>query len=165
MKRLPLIKKDSPQSRYPVKRSYEDTKIEIIKQLFTRVRHCEERVSGEFSVHEVGMTVEIYKQRGNLPSLINPQEIFINDMKASSLQTQSREIVSWIKQWFACLTFNTFSPETRNDEERERVGCVLRTTVNSVVNGIYYDFHGYGALSAPYESSVNQSCRLARRTI
>jgi hypothetical protein len=165
MKFTPRQKRYSPQR-------HQDTKIKKAQQPFTLLRHCEERVSGEFSVYEVGLTFEIDKRRGNLPSLNNNKELFLSDEKTTSPRTQSREIASWMQQQLAKLMFVALQTETRNDEEKQRVGyafaqtsySVLRTTADGVGSGIYYDVHRCGAHSAPYEDSMERHCSL-RRTI
>jgi hypothetical protein len=104
-----MKRKLSPQRR-------KDTKVEIAKQTFTLLRHCEERHWSEFSFDEVKVSFAGSKQRSNLPSLTGSRELFSSAIKTTSLQSQSREIASWIQQRLSIFILNALSTETRNDE-------------------------------------------------
>ena len=101
-------KRDSPQR-------HEGTKITATKQPLTPIRHCEERLCGDFPLNEVEVEFEIHERRGNLPSLNNGRENF-NDCKTTLQQTQRREIASWMQQRLSVLVLNLLLTETRNDE-------------------------------------------------
>jgi hypothetical protein len=66
---------------------------------------------------------EVHKRRGNLPSLTNRQEFF-NGYKTRSLQSQSREIASWMQQRWAEL--NVLHPPLKLAMTKEGVNGARR---------------------------------------
>ena len=90
----------------------------------TFLRHCEERFSGIRRVKTVKDVFERSKRRGNLPSLNYWRELFITHPSITSLQSQSKEIASRIRQRLAKHTLRTLQTETRNDQESVEVAMM-----------------------------------------